>query len=270
MKGPEDAHAFLGSVDRSAGRDTWVHRLDPRVKLLSVLLYTLVVISFGKYAVAPLLPFVLFPVVLVRAGRVPVRPLLLRLLLLLPFALPAAAFNPFLDRAPLVRAGGIVLTGGMVSFASILLRYVLTAGAVLALLGTTGIGNLCAALGRLGLPRVLVMQLFFTYRYLHVLLAEGGRMLRARGLRAFHGGGRGLRASVALLGTLLLRSLDRAHRIHAAMVDRGFDGRFPLPRKPGLAAADLVFLAGTTGFFLLARRVDLSRALGEWILGGGG
>ena len=164
----------------------------------------------------------------------------------------------------------MVLSGGMVSFLSILIRYFLTAGGVLALMGTTGFGDLCGALARLGLPRVLVMQLFLTYRYLYVLLAEGGRMTRARALRGFHRAGRGIGVHASLLGTLLLRSLDRAHEVHGAMVSRGFDGRFRGWGMGRIGGAELAFCAGTAVLLAVARCMDLPLVLGRWIVGGAG
>ena len=42
-----------------------------------------------------------------------------------------------------------------------------------------------------------------------------------------------------LLGTLVVRSHDRAERVQRAMLCRGFSGTWPLLREPRLRAADL-------------------------------
>ena len=43
-------------IDRFAMGDSPIHRLDARVKLVSVLCYTVVLISFGRYSIAGTAP----------------------------------------------------------------------------------------------------------------------------------------------------------------------------------------------------------------------
>ena len=52
------------------------------------------------------------------------------------------------------------------------------------------------------------------------------RMARARELRSVRRQRPGLKVYGSLIGHLLLRTLDRAQRIHLAMLSRGFDGEF--------------------------------------------
>ena len=64
-------------------------------------------------------------------------------------------------------------------------------GAALTLIAVTGFNAVCLALDKLGTPRVFVIQLVFLYRYVFVLVDEAARMVRARSLRTFEGGGSG-------------------------------------------------------------------------------
>ena len=64
--------AQFGMLDRLARRDTPVHRIDPRAKLLTTLAFLVCVISFEKYELSALLPFALYPVVLMAAADLPV------------------------------------------------------------------------------------------------------------------------------------------------------------------------------------------------------
>jgi cobalt/nickel transport system permease protein len=125
---------------------------------------------------------------------------------------------------------------------------------------------LCAALGRLGTPRLFVAQLLFLYRYAFVLGGEASRMGTARMLR----GGTGSPALAvygSLAGHLLLRAFDRAERIHRAMLARGFDGEVRAMRALDWKAADTRFAAGWCAFFALARAVDLPQLLGRALTG---
>lgn len=256
----------LRSLDALALRDTPLARLDPRAKAIATLAFIVVVVSFDRYALAPLLPLAAFPLALAALGDVPARLLLRKLLIAAPFAVLVGLFNPVLDRAPLALAGDWSVAAGWVSFASILLRFALTVSAALLLLAGTGVQPLAAALGRLGVPAVLTAQLLFLYRYAFVLGGEAARMTTARRLRG-GGAAAGFAEYGPLAGHLLLRAFDRAQRIHQAMRARGFDGEVRDPRPLAWSRRDTAFVALWCGFFALARAVDLPAALGGALLG---
>jgi cobalt/nickel transport system permease protein len=255
----------LRSLDALALRDTPLARLDPRAKVIATLAFILVVVSFDRYALAPLLPLAAYPLALAALGDVPARMLVRKLLIAAPFAVLVGLFNPLLDRAPLVVFGDIGIAGGWVSFASILLRFALTVSAALLLLAGTGMQPLTAALGRLGVPSVFTAQLAFLYRYAFVLGGEASRVATARRLRG-GGSAAGLAEYGPLVGHLLLRAFDRAQRIHQAMRARGFDGEVRDPRPLAWTRRDTAFVTLWCAFFALARAVDLPTALGGALL----
>lgn len=256
----------LSYLDILAGLDTPVHRLDPRAKVLTTLAFITAVVSSDRYAVSALLPFAIFPIALTARGNLPAGYLAKKLLLALPFVLFVAIFNPMIDRQILFRAGPFALSGGWLSFFSILLRLGLTVGAALILVATTGFNGVCAAMERLGAPRAFVVQLLFLYRYIFVLAAEGGRMARARELRTFSGRGMDSRTYASLVAHLLLRTVARARRVHLAMLSRGFRGDFTLRRSFGFGWRETLFTAGWSALFLILRAVDLPQLVGTAIL----
>jgi cobalt/nickel transport system permease protein len=263
-----DALRDIHSLDLLATRRTTLSGIDPRAKILSTLAFILVVVSFDRYEVAALLPFFAVPVLLAELGEIPPRLILHKLLIASPFAVMIGLFNPLLDNKPLFELFGYPISGGWASFASIILRYCLTVSMALILIASTGFHQVCVGLERLGVPRVFTVQLLFLYRYVHVLADEAGRMTLARELRA--GGGRqGLPFAVygSLLGHLLLRTLDRAQRIHLAMASRGFSGELRTIRPMNWHLSDSLFLAMGCVCFLLARRFDMAHLLGNLILG---
>jgi cobalt/nickel transport system permease protein len=253
----------VGYLDTLASKDTVIHRLDPRAKLLTTMAFVLAVVSFDKYTVGAMLPFVIYPLCLAAAAGVPLAFVGRKLLFVSPFILFVGIFNPLLDREILLHFGTVGIAGGWVSFLSIILRATLTIGAVMVLLAVTGMNGIAAAADRLGVPRIFVVQLLFLYRYLFVLAEEGLRLSRARSLRSFGRRGKGPAAYVGLLGHLLLRTLDRAERIHQAMLARGFDGEIHLLRPLRFHLAEWVFLFGWTALFAVMRAVDIARLLGE-------
>lgn len=260
------ALADLRDLDELAARDTPLTRFDPRAKLVAALVFVTVVMSFERHAVAALLPLCVFPLALAVLGGLPAAPLLRKLMLAAPLALMVGLFNPWLDRAPVPVFGDVTLAAGWWSFTSIVLRFGLTVGTALVLVAGTGMGPLCAALARLGVPRVFTVQLLFLYRYSFVLGAEAARMATARRLRSA-GRRAALHSYGPLLGQLLLRAFQRAQRVHQAMQARGFDGELRSLRPLRWQARDTAFVCGWCAAFALLRAVDLPQWLGSTLLG---
>ena len=86
--------------------------------------------------------------------------------------------------------------------------------------------QLLVTLRKLRVPAVVVAILAFMYRYVFVVWDELDKMRTARKARAFSGGSLTYRWKTLsqLIGMLLIRSLNRAERIHGAMSSRGWDG----------------------------------------------
>ena len=263
----DDAFYEIGKLDTLAEKDSLIHRLDPAAKVLTTLTFVVFVVSFDKYAVTDLLPFFLYPVLLISLGDLPFFYFVKKLLLVSPFVLFIGIFNPFLDREILFQLGPITLSGGWISFISILLRFTLTVGAALLLIATTGFPAICMALNRLGAPRIFTVQLLFLYRYLFVLTEESIRMLRAHSLRSFQ---KGITFTTfkQLLGNLLLRTIDRAQRIHMAMLSRSFSGEIRLIREFHIGRSEVLFTASALVSFTLLRIYNFPELLGLLLLGG--
>lgn len=264
----QDTHSpGLRYLDILSCQDTMLHRLDPRAKVLTSLIYIVAVISFDKYAVSALLPFCFFPVVMISLGNLPAAYLVKQLLIMAPLALFVGIANPFFDREIMLRAGPVALSGGWISCCSIFLRFALTALAALILIATTGFTKVCMVLDRLGLPRAFTVQLLFIYRYIFVLADEGSQMSKARALRSC--GRRGMSISVfcSLTGHLLLRTVDRAQRIYMAMVSRGFRGEFRFKAPLSFGMREAAFTLGWSAFFIFFRMYSIPSFVGELIEG---
>lgn len=258
--------ADIGAMDDLSRMDTPVHRLDARAKTIATAAFIIVVTSFPKHEVSALTPLLLYPLTIMTMGRIPMGPICRKILLALPFALVVAIFNPFLDREPVGTIGPIVITGGWLSFASVILRCVLAVGAALVLIACTGMFRLCAGLEQMGIPRIFVLQLLFLYRYLAVLAGEGTRMVRSVETRSTRPGKLPLAIYGSLVGHLLLRAIDRAERIYQAMVSRGFDGIIRMPERPQFTYKDWAFTLGWLLFFAAARTFNIAEAAGRFVV----
>jgi cobalt/nickel transport system permease protein len=267
MRSIDGAVRDFRNLDQLAAGDTAIHRLDARAKVLTTLVFIVAVVSFGKYELSAMLPFFIFPAVVMALGDLPVRAIGRKIAIVLPFALVVGLFNPLIDREILVRIGGVGISGGWISCASIVARATLTVGAALILVGVTGFNAICRAMESLGMPRVFAVQLLFLHRYIFVLTEEGARASRARELRSFGKKGKGLVPYGSMVGHLLLRTWLRADRIHMAMLARGFTGEFHTRQTSHFGWAECRFLLGWSALFIFLRLQNASQLLGSLVTG---
>ena len=69
------------------------------------------------------------------------------------------------------------------------------------------------------------------------------------------------------MGNLLLRTVNRAQRIHLAMNCRGFDGEIRIMNSYSSGYKEIAFFTGWCSLFLLFRFVNLSQLTGMLFMG---
>ena len=247
-------------LDDLAARDTWLNRLGPLPKLLAVAVYLAVTLSFGRYQLSGVLGMGLWPLlVLELADFAPADALRAFAPVAALLAVVGLCSLPF-DRAVLLHAGPLAVTGGMLSLGVLLAKGLFCFLAVWVLIASTGMEAVCAALQQLHCPRVPTTTILLIYRYIILLLQEGSRLATAYALRAPGQKGIHFRAWGSLLGQLLLRSIDRAQLVYESMQLRGFAGAFPLGEKKH---GGWLFLAVTVGYCAVFRAVPVFELAGQ-------
>lgn len=205
-----------------------IHRLDPRVKIVVVALFSVIVAISNRFLA--LLPALAISLFLVAIAKLPIKKVFYRLLfvngliLFLWFILPFTytghgvfAIGPFIATKE-----GILLAGQItIKSNSILLS-------MIAFLSTTPIFSLGHAMGHLRFPNKITHLFLFTFRYIHVIYKEYRRLVNAMKIRGFvpKTNMHTYKSYAYLVGMLLVRSYDRAERIHKAMRCRGFNNRY--------------------------------------------
>ena len=252
----------LAEMDELAAQASPIHRLHPVAKLLSTIAYIAVVVSFHKYDLSGLLCMLPWPVLLFQLSGISVRTCFYKLRIVLPLVMAVGLFNPFFDREILMRMGGIVVSGGVISMLTLMLKGVLCMMASFLMMATTPIDSLCAALRKLRVPGMLVTLLLLTYRYVGLMTGELAVMTDAYHLRA--PGQRGIHISAwgSFLGQLLLRSMDRAQEIYASMQLRGYHEHFHYADVRPARWIDGLYTLGAVALFLLLRRFNVAQLLG--------
>jgi cobalt/nickel transport system permease protein len=253
----------LGFLDTLSYKGTVIHRLDPRTKVIVTFAFIVTVVSFPKYEIARLIPFFLFPALTFSLGDIPIWFIVKKVLVVSAFALFIGIFNPLFDTRSMYSFLGIPVSGGWISFFSILLKFFLTMCSALLLISTTSFPGICHALRKLGIPAVFISQLLFLYRYIFVLIEETLRMVRARDLRSFGKRGQEMKVFINLIGTLFMRTIERAERIYYAMLSRGFSGTIRYVERDHFRKADFACLFLTGVFLIILRTYDLVNLIGR-------
>lgn len=226
------ANAFL-KTDELAQGNTVAHKLHPMAKIVTTLAFIIVVISSPGSDMPALCPYFLYIALFAAFAETPFSIICRRVLPVLPFVLFAGLSNVIFMRTSAVSISGVVISEGVVSCMALVMKTVLTVSAVVLLTVTTQSSDIFAGLRRIGLPQVLVTVCMLCFRYISMLMQEAGNMARAYHLRSGTKKGISIRHMGTFIGQLLLRSIDRAERVYAAMRCRGFDGdfRYGEPRR---------------------------------------
>jgi cobalt/nickel transport system permease protein len=222
-----------------------IHGLDPRVKIIVVALFSVIVAVSGRFL--SLLPALAISLFLVAMAKLPIKKVCYRLLLVnglilfLWFVLPFTytgerwfAIGPFIA----TKEGILLASQITVKSNSILLS-------MIALLSTTPIFSLGRAMGQLYFPDKITHLFLFTFRYIHVIYKEYRRLINAMRIRGFVPGTNmhTYKSYAYLVGMLLVRSYDRAERIHKAMRCRGFNNKYHSLTQFSLKTEDIFYLS---------------------------
>jgi cobalt/nickel transport system permease protein len=202
--------------------------LDPRVKVMTLLLFIILV---GLAQSLPILILIfMFTFVCVVLSRVPHVHFLKRLFIFIPIftaviAIPALFITP---GVPLLSMAGrtIITEQGARTAGFLIMRVVDSISLGLLLVLTTPWTKLLAALRWLRLPSLIVAVLGMTYRYIFLLLHTTNAMFLARRSRIIGGfpGNENRRWLGRALVTTMMKSQYLSEEVYLAMLSRGYQG----------------------------------------------
>ncbi|GMO41514.1 MAG: cobalt ECF transporter T component CbiQ [Termitinemataceae bacterium] len=253
------ASSGIDHIETLSMGSSCIHSLNPITKLFVTLIYIVLLVSMPSFDLSAPIMFVFYPALLMPLSNTPFKPLFARFCYALPFALFAGISNIIFMREGLFRIYGFVVTSGMVSCFSILIKTLLCVFAVLILVATTPFLALSEAMTHPKVFRVFGLQIALTYRYIGTLLGEANDMWVAYHLRAPNLKALRITDMGTFMGQLLLRSFDRADRVYSAMKCRGFSGMYHSDYQKKFMVSDYVFLFVCTLGLLVLRFFDLNK-----------
>ena len=252
------------AFDRYHEKESFIHHLDPRVKVVTTIAY---IVSNALLPDAAWFAFGmawLFLLLVNLLSQLGVGYTLKRSIVALPFALIAITILFSMPGEPLLSfkllMWNLTITdAGFLRFVSILIRSWLSVQLAILLVATTRFPDLIHAFEHLRVPAILTTIIAFLYRYLFVLTDEVFRLIRARESRSAgatgrrSGGGVLWRARVAgsMAGQLFLRSYERSDRIYNAMVARGYSGHLYTLNPHEMKSRDYFVTAFAVAFIFI-------------------
>ena len=249
------------SLEQLSAQDTVVHRLHPLGKIFCSFVFIITVISFDRFDFSRLIPFVFFPAILIPLSQTPFKIVFKRLLIVLPFCLFIGISNILIERDIAFTFGNISVSYGVLSFFSIIFRACLCITAVIILIASTSFFNLTSQLRKLHIPEIFIIMFEMTYRYIGVLFNETASLQTAYNLRSAGKKGIVIRHAGAFIGSLLLRSFDRADHIYSAMQCRGYSLGKENPPKRKMRKADIFYCTLVCSLCLFFRFFDIGKFL---------
>jgi len=210
-------------------------KLDPRIRIAGVFIFILILVLTSITNLYAFIGYILITGVFMYLTQAPAMYYLKRLALAVPILL-LVTFSAF-----------FYPENGVLIFLNAFSKGLIAISALSALSACTPFREITSTLQGIGIPSVFVMTLELAHRYIYVLVNEVARMKRARDSRLF--GGKWIWHSKVIgqmIGVLFLRTLERAERVHGAMLSRGWDGTSNKNSPDSLRAVEYAGLMGFT------------------------
>lgn len=250
-------------------RDCFLCTISPFVKLALTFLYLVTTVSFKSMQLSSLVFMAVYPVFMFISCGLSLKAAVKNLSIVFPVILVMALLNPFFDRVPVyeifICSKKIIITDGMISSASLVMKGLLTVFASYILISTTTMDEICACFAKVELPSVMVVQLMLAFRYITVFLGEVKKTSQAYSLRAPGQKGIGFRAWGSLTGGMILRSFDRAQEIYEAMSLRGFSMEWFHAVESHFGFRDFLFLVLWSGIIVAVRIFPVYEVMGQLV-----
>jgi len=216
-------------IDKYSNRNSIIHRLDPRMKLILCFCWLILVTATPNLKL--FFVYLGLVTVLMAVSRVPWHFYLKKLLLVTPVVVVLAIFIymsfliehqlPFSFRA-LSRYQPVLDT-----LAAMAAKIYLSILIITLLISCTRFNDLLWGLRKFRMPTVVTTLSRLVYTYLFVFVDELHRTMRAYKSRTPERLVSRVKVYGSIAAVILLRSMDRSDYIYKAMLSRGFTGEFP-------------------------------------------
>lgn len=249
-------HKDIYKLERMALKESILHKLNPKIKLIIVLM----IIIYGNFqnnivsliVLGIYLIFLLFLSGLLFEG-------LKRMLLIMPFGIFLALFQPFFRGEEVVYHLFIfpIYREGIIFGLTMFLKFLISIIAITILATTTPMYEVIGAMRGLGLPNIMATLLGLMVRYLFLMYEILEKTLSAQNVRCFNRYNLKYKSVLKTfgytIGTLFVRSYEQGNKTYWAMVSRGYNANSKVVSdKTTINYNDVIFLIITLFIILLS------------------
>jgi cobalt/nickel transport system permease protein len=247
-------------IEKSSYRDSIVHQLDARVKIIGLfaIIIAMVAIPYSRTVLTTGIIFFAFLAALWALAGLPWLVYAKRLIMVLPFGFFLIFFQIFFTNRYYAvfheiatLPFGIHIYAESVEFAFILLvKFIVCVSAIILLSSTTKLHDMLEGAGRMGLPPEFALTFGMMIRYLFVFGYIYRKINESLATRCFDPFDPALPYRYRMkqigytVGTIFIRSYEQGERVYTSMLCRGY-GRhsFLYIKKKPLGRGDVAFLS---------------------------
>lgn len=259
----EDAIYQVHHIDNNSNNNNILNKIHPLVKLIISVVYILFLTSINKYNLTITLAMSIYLIVVSTIGDLSIKNCIKRLKIVLFFLIIIGIANPILDRQVVTSIGIIPITTGMISALTLILKGIFAIISSYFLIVTTGVENICYALKKLHIPNILITIFMLIYRYIIVLLKEVQKIWIAYSLRAPKQKGIHFKAWGSMIGSLMIRSIDKAEVIYQAMELRGFSPDNFFMKNQKIDKTSIIYFMAGLLLLLIIRFIPIFDLIGN-------
>jgi cobalt/nickel transport system permease protein len=258
----------LFDIERFANGDSFIHRLDARVKIIVIFaaVIAMVAVPYSMMVFTVGAIFFFFFIVLWALSRLSPWIYLKRILVIISLWGIVILFqiflkNPYYSEYHTIVSlpFGISIYAESVQFAFILFtKFMITVSFVILLSSTTRVQDLLNGGQRLGLPADFALALGMMIRYMFVFGYMYRKIAQTLESKAFDAFDRNLpyryrmRQIGYTVGTMFIRSYEQGERVYISMLCRGYGKQSHLfIKKKSLNTAEWTFLTACIGFIVI-------------------
>lgn len=237
------------NLDELASKDSPIHNLDGRIKLISAILI-IVIAAFSNNLIIPIV-LEIFLLIVIAIAKLSYINSFKRVAMLLPFGGVIIIFQPFIHPGNVLWSySWITVTDVGLNWAILLLvRIIVSLTSIVILSSTSPMQQIVASFRRLKMPKDLAMILSIMVRFLFVFIDELAAIRRSQKSRNFHIHSKltpykwRVKQVGYTVAMMFVKSYEQGERVYKSMISRGFSDESDLyNEKEKLQKSDYLYI----------------------------
>ncbi|MBQ2612383.1 MAG: cobalt ECF transporter T component CbiQ [Methanobrevibacter sp.] len=238
------------NLDELASKDSPIHRLDGRIKLISTV-FIIVIAAFSNNIFIPII-LEIFLLIIIKIAKLSYIDSFKRIALLLPFGGAIIIFQPFIHPGNILWSySWIKITDTGLNWAILLItRMIVSLTSIVILSSTSPMQQIVASFRRLKMPKDLAMILSIMVRFLFVFIDELAAIRKSQKSRNFHIHSKltpykwRIKQVGYSIAMMFVKSYEQGERVYKSMISRGFSDKSDLfNEKTSLEKSDYIYIS---------------------------